>query len=163
MGVGFGPDLSAFCRAWLCRWGGGMPRGGLTDHLPPLTLPAALHTLLRIRTFVRIFGSEATRRRWAMAGAHDRQRGGASVQDGPIRWECRGCQPPILLGTYDADGQVHIKVRDRHWRILGVVQTRCPRCGAEHALDLRAGSRKPDIGSEPTRPLDGHANRWSDI
>jgi len=43
----------------------------------------------------------------------------------------------VLLGTYDADGRVNIKVRDRYWHVHGQVQTICPRCGAEHLLDLR--------------------------
>ena len=74
-----------------------------------------------------------------MSGTRGKHPGGATTQDGLIRWECRCHQTPILLGTYDPSGQIHIKVRDRHWHILGKVQTRCPRCGAEHALDLRGG------------------------
>jgi hypothetical protein len=67
----------------------------------------------------------------------------------PIRWECR-CQPtPVLLATYDAGGRIHIKARDRHWYVSGAVHTVCPRCGAEHALDLRrkaeGGRRADDI------------------
>ena len=72
---------------------------------------------------------------------------GAVAPGDLVRWECRCRQTPILLGTYDPDGQIHIKVRDRHWRILGAVQTRCPRCGAEHALDLRVGSRESKVES----------------
>lgn len=54
-----------------------------------------------------------------------------------VRWECR-CQPtPVLLATYDARGEIHIKARDRYWHVSGTVHTVCPRCGAEHALDLR--------------------------
>ena len=81
-----------------------------------------------------------------MAGTGERQLGGEMASDGPVRWECRQHQTPILLGTYDPDGQIHIKVRDRHWRILGTVQTRCPRCGAEHALDLRGVRREAEGG-----------------
>lgn len=54
-----------------------------------------------------------------------------------VRWECRCQQPPVLLATYDDRGRIHIKVRDRYWHIDGVVRTVCPRCGAEHVLDLR--------------------------
>jgi hypothetical protein len=71
-----------------------------------------------------------------------------------VRWECR-CQPtPVLLATYDARGLIHIKVRDRYWHVSGTVHTVCPRCGSEHALDLRRGveqssSREdePEVGS----------------
>ena len=55
----------------------------------------------------------------------------------PVRWECRCQQPPVLLATYDDRGRIHIKVRDRYWHVDGAVQTVCPRCGSEHALDLR--------------------------
>jgi hypothetical protein len=78
--------------------------------------------------------------------------GGTAVPDGLIRWECRCRQTPVLLGTYDPRGCIHIKVRDRHWHILGTVQTRCPRCGAEHVLDLRVGSRKSKVGSRESKP-----------
>ena len=54
-----------------------------------------------------------------------------------FRWECRCRQPPVLLATYDVRGRIHIKARDRYWHVQGVVQTICPRCGSEHALDLR--------------------------
>jgi len=64
-----------------------------------------------------------------------------------FRWECR-CQPtPVLLATYDDRGRINIKMRDRYWHIQGVVQTVCPRCGSEHALDLRGSS--PVISSRP--------------
>jgi hypothetical protein len=58
-----------------------------------------------------------------------------------FRWECRCRQPPVLLATYDAIGRIHIKARDRYWHVQGIVQTICPRCGSEHALDLRQGSK----------------------
>jgi hypothetical protein len=58
-----------------------------------------------------------------------------------FRWECRCRQPPVLLATYDARGRIHIKARDRYWHVQGIVQTICPRCGSEHALDLRHGPR----------------------
>jgi hypothetical protein len=59
-----------------------------------------------------------------------------------FRWECRCRQPPVLLATYDARGRIHIKARDRYWHVQGIVQTICPRCGSEHALDLRDESRR---------------------
>jgi hypothetical protein len=87
-----------------------------------------------------------------MSGTRGMHPGGATTtQDGLIRWECRCHRTPILLGTYDPGGQIHIKVRDRHWHILGTVQTRCPRCGAEHALDLRGGRREVGGGGEESR------------
>ena len=58
-----------------------------------------------------------------------------------FRWECRCRQPPVLLATYDARGRIHIKARDRYWHVQGIVQTVCPRCGSEHALDLRSETK----------------------
>jgi hypothetical protein len=55
-----------------------------------------------------------------------------------FRWECRCEQPPLLLGTYEEDGTVHIKVRDRFWHIRGEVRTICLRCGTEFTLDLQS-------------------------
>jgi hypothetical protein len=56
---------------------------------------------------------------------------GSSVK----RWECNCQTPPVLLGTYDRSGTVHIKVRDRYWHVTGgTVRTTCPRCGGEHSL-----------------------------
>jgi hypothetical protein len=65
-----------------------------------------------------------------------------------FRWECRCRQPAVLLATYDARSRIHIKARDRYWHVQGIVQTVCPRCGSEHALDLRHGSSSaiPDEG-----------------
>jgi hypothetical protein len=56
--------------------------------------------------------------------------------DAVVRWECRCQEPPLLLGTYEANGRIHIKVRDRYWHVDGQVRTICPRCGTEHVLDL---------------------------
>ncbi len=56
------------------------------------------------------------------------------------RWECRCQSPPFLLATYDAAGRINIKARDRYWHVIGMVATQCPRCGAEHVLDLRRTS-----------------------
>ena len=43
----------------------------------------------------------------------------------------------MLLATYDDRGRINIKIRDRYWTVHeGVVRTHCPRCGAEHVLDL---------------------------
>lgn len=61
---------------------------------------------------------------------------GQARPSGLMRWECRCRQPPVLLATYDPRGRIHIKARDRYWHVQGTVQTVCPRCGAEHALDL---------------------------
>jgi hypothetical protein len=54
------------------------------------------------------------------------------------RWECT-CDPdesPILLGRYEPGSHVKIKVGDRHYLASGVVHATCPRCGAQHVLDL---------------------------
>jgi hypothetical protein len=58
----------------------------------------------------------------------------------PYRWVCPCQEPPVLLATYDPAGRLNIKVRDRYWHLFGFghVQAICPRCGAEHLLDLRA-------------------------
>lgn len=58
----------------------------------------------------------------------------------PYRWVCPCKEPPVLLATYDLVGRLNIKVRDRYWHLFGFghVQAICPRCGAEHLLDLRA-------------------------
>lgn len=53
------------------------------------------------------------------------------------RWVCRCQSPPVLLATYDQAGRINIKVRDRYWHVIGMVATHCPKCGAEHVLDLR--------------------------
>ena len=60
----------------------------------------------------------------------------ASPQETVSRWVCHCQSPPVLLATYDAAGRINIKVRDRYWHVIGVVATHCPRCGAEHVLDL---------------------------
>ncbi|MGH2531666.1 MAG: hypothetical protein ACRDJW_05110 [Thermomicrobiales bacterium] len=52
------------------------------------------------------------------------------------RWECPCQEPPFLLATYEPNGRINIKVRDRYWHIFGQVRTICPKCGAEHVLDL---------------------------
>lgn len=56
----------------------------------------------------------------------------------PYRWVCPCQEPPVLLATYDPAGKLNIKVRDRYWHLYGFghVQAICPRCGAEHLLDL---------------------------
>jgi hypothetical protein len=75
-----------------------------------------------------------------------------------FRWECRCQENPFLLATYDADGRINIKVGDRYWHVDGQVRTICPRCGAEHVLDLRdvegdrpreEGRSRRAIGREP--------------
>jgi hypothetical protein len=71
-----------------------------------------------------------------------------------FRWECRCQQPPVLLATYDARGRIHIKARDRYWHVQGIVQTICPRCGSEHALDLRHGPRSGIPGASESNAVD---------
>lgn len=77
-----------------------------------------------------------------------------------IRWECRCQQPPTLLATYDAQGRIHIKARDRYWHVDGLVQTVCPRCGSEHTLDLGSDSRsRGGEESGRSRPVGESARR----
>src|SRR5689334_4631628 len=52
------------------------------------------------------------------------------------RWECRCGDPPILLARYDPGGKIEIKLRDRYYIASGCVYATCPRCGAQHILDL---------------------------
>lgn len=65
----------------------------------------------------------------------------APYGDGPARpgtvyrWLCHCQEPPVLLGTWEPNGRINIKVRDRYWHIFGQVETTCPRCGAAHILD----------------------------
>jgi hypothetical protein len=72
-------------------------------------------------------------------------RRGRGERDAVVRWECHCQESPVLLGTYDGTGTVHIKVRDRYWHVIGKVRTTCPRCGAEHSLALSA----PETGYVP--------------
>ena len=74
-------------------------------------------------------------------------REGAAVVRGvapPFRWECGCRQNPVLLGTYEADGRINLKSRDRYWHVYGRVETTCPRCGAERVLDLGTPPSQPD-------------------
>ncbi len=80
-----------------------------------------------------------------MNAPRSRSRGGEGSSI--FRWVCRCQDPPVLLATYDPDGRVHIKVRDRYWHVVGQVQAICPRCGADHVLDLRG-----TVPTEANRP-----------
>ena len=75
--------------------------------------------------------------------ARGRGQGRAHRPAPPFRWECPCQDPPVLLATYTAAGRLNIKVRDRYWHLVGFgqVQTICPRCAAEHILDLASGGR----------------------
>ncbi|MBA2521407.1 MAG: hypothetical protein H0V24_17260 [Chloroflexia bacterium] len=77
-----------------------------------------------------------------MGTARSRERR-ASGRPSVFRWECRCQEPPQLLATYDEGGRINIKVRDRYWHVFGLVRTICPRCGAEHLLDLRSVRDEP--------------------
>lgn len=50
------------------------------------------------------------------------------------RWVCNCSDPPILLGTYDYDGNIYISVRKRHYHVVGSVTAICPVCGCVHRL-----------------------------
>jgi hypothetical protein len=89
------------------------------------------------------------------ARASQPARGGRAARREPkLRWECRCGDPPILLARYDPGGQVQIKVRDRFYIASGCVYATCPRCGAQHILDLRpdelTGSAPATPGTEPS-------------
>jgi hypothetical protein len=70
----------------------------------------------------------------------------------PFRWECPCQTPAVLLATYDPGGKINIKVRDRYWHLFGfgTVQAICPRCAAEHILDLREIARLLDQSDPAT-------------
>jgi hypothetical protein len=70
----------------------------------------------------------------------DRQGPPGAARGGGRRWVCACRQPAVLLATYDRDGWVHIKVRDRYWHVSGRVEATCPRCGAVHLLDSVSAS-----------------------
>lgn len=56
----------------------------------------------------------------------------------PRRWVCRCSTPPVLLATVE-EGRVNLKIRDRYYHIEGLqgrVRAICPRCGAEHIVEL---------------------------
>lgn len=72
------------------------------------------------------------------------------------RWECRCSNPPILLARYDPDGHIEIKVRDRFYYLAsGCVQATCPRCNAQHILDLRHGESDPALPAYEPDPTTG--------
>ncbi|MGC4108569.1 MAG: hypothetical protein QM753_19770 [Thermomicrobiales bacterium] len=68
------------------------------------------------------------------------------------RWVCPCQNPPVLLATYGPNARINIKVRDRYWHLhgFGMVEAICPRCAAEHVLDLRHLHRALESGEEPT-------------
>ena len=79
------------------------------------------------------------------------------------RWECRCADPPILLAMYAPGGQVEIKLRDRYYLASGCVHATCPRCGAQHILDLRPSSDPDDTPAGPEQappipPVSGSNN-----
>lgn len=67
------------------------------------------------------------------------------------RWVCPCQNPPVLLATYGPNARINIKVRDRYWHLhgFGMVEAICPRCAAEHVLDLRHLHRALESGEEP--------------
>ena len=76
-------------------------------------------------------GSERPRRTNRGRGkAGDRLETGATH-----KWFCGCKEPPVLLGTLDASGEIHLKSRDRYWHVRGSVTAVCPLCGCEHMLE----------------------------
>ncbi len=67
-----------------------------------------------------------------------------------FRWECPCQEPSVLLATYGPNGRINIKVKDRYWHLFGFgqVQAICPRCAAEHILDLRMLRHALDGGED---------------
>jgi len=69
--------------------------------------------------------------------------GGQASQPALRRWECACGDRPVLFATYDDRGEIRIKFRDRFFFVQGRVRAICPRCGAEHVLDLRGRDAGP--------------------
>ena len=66
----------------------------------------------------------------------DPERGAARRPTGATRkWFCGCKEPPVLLGTLDINGEIHLKARDRYWHVRGSVTAVCPLCGCEYALE----------------------------
>lgn len=80
-----------------------------------------------------------------------------SIRTAPptYRWECPCQEPAVLLATYDPGGKVNIKVRDRYWHVFGFgqVQAICPKCAAEHVLDIRRLQDALDNDPEPDQMM----------
>ncbi|MGN6485051.1 MAG: hypothetical protein ACTHMX_11695 [Thermomicrobiales bacterium] len=78
---------------------------------------------------------------------------GRTIRSTPAvyRWVCPCQNPPVLLATYGPNARINIKVRDRYWHLhgFGMVEAICPRCAAEHVLDLRHLHRALEAGEEP--------------
>jgi hypothetical protein len=53
------------------------------------------------------------------------------------RWVCNCVDPPILLAIYDETGRIEVKVGDRYYVARNRLQATCPRCGAQHTLEIR--------------------------
>lgn len=78
-------------------------------------------------------------------------RAGRGTATATQRWECRCCDPPILLAMYEPGGLIQIKLRDRFYSATGCVHATCPRCGTQHTLDLRTPAPPTDT-SDPLTP-----------
>lgn len=77
-----------------------------------------------------------------------------------LRWECACTDPPILLARYDPGGKVQIKIRDRYYIASGCVHATCPRCGAQHILDLRPADPATGGNGPGTPPLPATGGWW---
>lgn len=69
-------------------------------------------------------------RRDSARGENDLRQTGATR-----KWYCGCKEPPVLLGTLDATGEIHLKARDRYWHVRGTVVAVCPLCGCDHSLE----------------------------
>lgn len=77
-----------------------------------------------------------------------------------LRWECACVDPPILLARYDPGGKVQIKIRDRYYMASGCVHATCPRCGAQHILDLRPDNSAPGGTGHGAPPIPAAGGWW---
>lgn len=106
---------------------------------PPAQLPDPLPAqLVAIDPEVAVQRETAGGRRFqrTVTDRHER-----TIRSTPpvYRWVCPCQNPPVLLATYGPNARINIKVRDRYWHLqgFGMVEAICPRCAAEHMLDMR--------------------------
>jgi hypothetical protein len=110
------------------------PPAQLPDPLPE-QLPAQL-VAIDPEVPVQREGASGRRFQRTVTDRHER-----TIRSTPpvYRWVCPCQNPPVLLATYGPNARINIKVRDRYWHLqgFGMVEAICPRCAAEHMLDMR--------------------------
>jgi hypothetical protein len=54
----------------------------------------------------------------------------------PLSWTCTCRIPPLVLATFDLNGNIHLEHKDRYWKVNDRITTNCPGCGKQHRLEL---------------------------